>query len=221
MKMNVLLVGGFDMTRALGTSLVGKRYRVTAIQPERDKCEQLAQIDGLQVIQGDGSKPYVLEEAGASRMDIAIALTEKDEDNLVICELCKKRFGVPKAVCICKNAQNTTFFRKMGVDAVVCATDTISGIIEQRAFVNELTTLIPVGDGRLTIAEIAISQTAPAAGKKLWEIDLPQEAIVGCVLRKEQNIIPRGDTLIQAGDVLVLLSSAEQEVEAVRKLTGR
>ena len=89
------------------------------------------------------------------------------------------------------------------------------------SFINDMTTLIPVGDGRLSVAEVTIPEGAPAADKKLWEINLPGEVIVGCILRKDQTIIPRGDTRILAGDTLVLLSSAHQETAAIHELTGR
>lgn len=224
--MQVLLIGGFDIARTLAASLLKRKYQVTAVHPDYDCCRQLADIKGLQVIHGDGSKPFILEEAGARRTDIAIALTDSDADNLVICELCKKRFGVTKTVSVIKNAENTVFFRQMGVDAVVCATNTITGIIEQLAFVHDMTALVPIGDGRVSIAEVAIPEVAipegaPAANKKLWEISLPREVIVGCILRKDQTLIPRGDTRILAGDSLVLLSSAHQETDAIRALTGR
>ena len=221
MKMQVLLIGGFDMAKTLAASLIQKKYRVTAIHPDYACCEALAGIRDLLVIHGDGSKPYILDEAGAGRADVAIALTDNDADNLVICELCKKRFGVTKTVSVIKNAENTAFFRQMGVDAVVCATNTITGIIEQLAFVHDMTALVPVGDGRVSIAEVAVPEGAPAANKKLWEISLPREVIVGCILRKDQTLIPRGDTRILAGDSLVLLSSAHQETDAIRALTGR
>ena len=109
----------------------------------------------------------------------------------------------------------------MGIDGVVCATTAISGIIEQQAFVDQMTTLIPIGEGRLSIVEVAIGENAPVVGKQLSEIQLPKEAIVGCILRQESNIIPRGDTRVLANDVLVLLCSAQQEVTAVHALTGR
>ena len=87
--MQVLLIGGFDIARTLAGSLLKRKYQVTAIHPDYDCCKRLADLKGLQVIHGDGSKPYILEEAGARRTDIAIALTDSDADNLVICELCK------------------------------------------------------------------------------------------------------------------------------------
>lgn len=221
MKISVLLIGGFDMTKTLAPSLLKKGYKVTSIYPDYEKCQVLSKIEGLQVINGDGTKPFILEEAGAMNMNIAIALTEHDDDNLVICELCKKKFGVKKTVCTIKNGKNTEFFRQMGVDAVVCATNAITRIIEQQAFVDEITTVIPIGDGRLSIAEIPVSESAPVVGKKLWGINLPKEVIIGCIMRQENNIIPRGDTRVLTGDVLILLSSANQETKAVHELTGR
>ena len=221
MKTSVLLIGGFDMAKALAVSLLKKGYKVTAVYPDYEGCKMLADIDGLHVINGDGTKPYILDEANASSMDIAIALTEKDADNLVICELCKKKFGIRKTVCTIKNGENTAFFRAMGIDAVVCATNAITSIIERQAFVDEMARLIPIEEGRLSIAEIPISENAPVVGKKLMEINLPQEVIIGCIMRQDTNIIPRGDTMILAGDVLIVLSSAKQEVTAIQALTGR
>ena len=119
MKMQVLLIGGFDMAKTLAASLIQKKYRVTVIHPDYACCEALSEIRDLLVIHGDGSKPYILDEAGAGRADVAIALTDNDADNLVICELCKKRFGVTRTVSLVKNAENTPLFRQMGVDAVV------------------------------------------------------------------------------------------------------
>ena len=84
-----------------------------------------------------------------------------------------------------------------------------------------MTARVPVGDGRVSIAEVSIPEGAPAVSKKLWEISLPRAVIVGCILRKDQTLIPRGDTRILAGDSLVLLSSAHQETDAIRALTGR
>ena len=92
MKSNVLIIGGFNKAQSLAKSLLQKGYTVTVINSDLDSCHSLAEIPGLNVIHGDGTKPYVLLEANAEHTDIAIALTQRDEDNLVICQLCKKRF---------------------------------------------------------------------------------------------------------------------------------
>ena len=221
MKKRVLLIGGFNKTKSLAVSLIKKGYHVTAINNDMEKCRMLADIEKLTVFYGDGSKPFVLEDANAYNADIAIALTERDDDNLVICELCKKKFNIKKTVALIFDPKKPEFFYRMGIDSVVCAITTIAGIIEQQAFLDEMATLVPVGEGRIRIAQIPISQTAPAVDKKLWELSLPKDVIIGCVLRGDKSMVPRGDTRILAGDVLVLISTDEHETAAVRELTGR
>ncbi|WP_349672794.1 NAD-binding protein [Lacrimispora sp.] len=221
MKTKVLLVGGRSKAKSLSTSLINKGYQVTVINDTLEDCVKLSEIDRLTVIHGDGTRPFVLEDASAQDADIAIAMTAKDEDNLVICELCKKKFQVKKTVALLTDPKKTDFFYKMGIDSVVCAITAITGIIEQQAFVDRITTLIPIGEGRVNIAEVPIPGTSPAVGKKLWEINLPKEVIVGCILRGDTTMVPRGDTRILAGDMLVLISSDKQEMAAIQELTGR
>lgn len=221
MKTKVLLVGGRSKAKSLAISLINKGYQVTVINDTLEDCVKLSEIDRLTVIHGDGTRPFVLEDASAQDVDIAIAMTAKDEDNLVICELCKKKFQVKKTVALLTDPKKTDFFYKMGIDSVVCAITAITGIIEQQAFVDKITTLIPIGEGRVNIAEVPIPGTSPAVGKKLWEINLPKEVIVGCILRGDSTMVPRGDTRILAGDMLVLISSDKQEMAAIQELTGR
>lgn len=221
MKKHILLVGGFHKAGSLADSLIKKGYRVTAINNDYEKCRILADINSLTVINGDGTKPFVLEDANAQDVDIAIALTQSDDDNLIICELCKKKFKIKKTVALVSDPKKTEFFYKMGIDSVVCAVNAVTNIIEQQTFLEGIATLLPIGEARISIAEVPISETAPVVGKKLWEINLPKEVIIGCVLRGEESMIPRGDTRILAGDMLILISSHKQEIAAIKELTGQ
>ena len=109
----------------------------------------------------------------------------------------------------------------MGVDSVVCAVSAVTGIIQQQAFIDEMTNVIPLEPGRLQIVEVRIQEESPAAGKKLWELSLPKEGIVGCILRGDTTLIPKGNTRILAGDTLVVITGSGQELEMIRALTGR
>jgi trk system potassium uptake protein TrkA len=181
----------------------------------------LAENSDFKVINGDGSKPYVLEDADVYGYEMAIAMTRRDEDNLVICELCKKKYAIKKTVSLVNDPKKTEFFRSMGIDSVVCSINTITGIIEQQAFMDEIATVIPIGQGNLSIAEVPIPQNSPVVEKKIWEISLPKEVIIGCILRGENSMVPRGDTRLLAGDILVLISSKENQISAIKELTGR
>ena len=217
----ILLIGGRSKARSLATSLLGQGYKVVVVNDSREDCMMLAEIKGLSVYCGDGTKPYVLDEAGAADCAIAIALTSQDEDNLVACQLCKRKFGLKKTVSIVSDPEKTDFFRQMGVDSVVCAISAVTSIIQQQAFIDEMVSVIPVGQGRVQIVEVHIPRGAPSADKKLWEIELPKEVIIGCILRGDQTIIPRGDTRIHEDDTLVVIAGSNQELAAIQALTGR
>ena len=220
-RSRVLLIGGRSKTKSLADSLISQGYKVTAINDSYEECEHLADVKGLNVYHGDGTKPYVLDEAGAADCQIAIALTNRDENNLVACQMCKRNFGVTKTVSLVSDPKKTEFFHQMGVDSVVCAISTVTSIIQQQAFIDDMVNIIPVGFGKVQIVEVQIPTTSPVSGKKLWEIDLPKEVVVGCILRRDQAIIPRGDTRISAGDTLVIIAGNGQELTAVQLLTGR
>ena len=112
----ILIVGGFHKAASLAGSLIKKGYRVTVINKEYADCEKLAEIDKLNVINGDGSKRFILEDADASDCQVAIALTPSDETNLVICEMCKQIFHVKKTVSLLNDPLKTKFFYRMGID---------------------------------------------------------------------------------------------------------
>ena len=218
MKQRILLVGGHSKARALALSLIRNGYDVTIINQNEQHCQELARLPKASVICGDGSKPFVLEEANARYMDMAIALTSKDEDNLVICELCKKRFHIKKTVSLLSDPHKTEFFYASGIDRVVCAISAITGIIEQQALMDEMTQTIPLKEGRLKITETSIDTDDPAAGKLVMDLSLPSSVIIGCILRNEDTLVPRGDTRILAGDSLILICGNNQEISALKQL---
>ena len=220
-KFSVLLIGGRNKAKALATSLLHQGYHVTVINENSDDCAKLAEMDGLNVYHGDGTKPYVLDEAGAGECSIAIAMTPSDASNLVACQICKRNFDVHKTVALVSDPAKIDFFHQMGVDSVVCAISAVTSIIQQQAFINDMVKIVPVGYGKVQIVEIHIPNDSPVSGKKLWEIDLPNEVVIGCILRRDQTIIPRGDTRVNAGDTLVVIAGSGQEMEAAKVLTGR
>jgi trk system potassium uptake protein TrkA len=222
-QQKIVIIGGFSKTKLLSESLLERGYAVTVVNSDPKHCEELAQIPKLRVFGGDGTMPYILEDASVHGFDVVIALTGSDGDNLVICQLCKKRFGVKRAVALISDPRKTQFFYKMGIDSVVCEITSVSSIIEQQAFMDEFSTLVPIGDGRIKISQIPIPADAPSVDLRVADIaqSLPQSVIIGCIMRGEHGIIPRGNTVILAGDVLVLISSDEQQDKAVHILTGR
>lgn len=170
----------------------------------------MAVIHKLNVIYGDGSKKFILEDAGAQTCQVAIVLTPCDETNLVICEMCKQYFGIIKTVSLLNDPSKTGFFYQMGIDRVVCALNMITNIMEEQALMDDMTKMVPYDEERIHIMEISIMKNSSIAGKKLWELNFPKEIIIGCILRGDQSLIPRGDTRIIEGDVLLIITSKYQ-----------
>ena len=109
----------------------------------------------------------------------------------------------------------------MGIDSVVCALSTITQIVEQQAFLDEFTTLLPLGHGELRISELRLNANSPVIGKTLSAIGLSHEVIIAAILRQDQHLVPHGDTVLWAQDILILIAAAQKEAEAVKVLTGR
>ena len=216
---NILIVGGFHKARSLAASLLKKGYRVTVINKDYEDCEKLAEVNKLNVIYGDGSKKFILEDAVAENCQVAIALTDSDEINLVICEMCKQFFHVKKTVALLNDPSKTDFFYQIGIDRVVCALNMITNIMEEQAIMDEMTKMIPVDEERIHIMEIPIPRNSAVAGKKLWELNLPKEIIIGCILRGDQSLVPRGDTRITEGDVLLIITSDKSKLDQIKELT--
>lgn len=220
MKNKILLIGGYRKTKTLAKSLLKKGYKVTVINDDHEQCNSLAEIDGIKVIHGDGTLPSVLSDAGAKSSQIAIALTSKDEDNLVACQLCKNRFGVKKTISLVGNPNKTQFFLKMGVDSAICAMEKITAIIEQQATVDKIKNIAAIAEGNIIISQIKIEPEFPAVEKTLREIQLPLQIIIGCILRAERSVIPHGNTVIHAGDTLILIAENGALEKAITVITG-
>lgn len=216
----ILIAGGFHKARTLAISLIQKGYKVTVVNRDYEACEKLAEINRLNVICGDGSKLFILKDAGAEECDVAIALTDSDETNLVICELCKQQFHVRKTVALLNDPAKTNFFYQMGVDSVVCALNMITNIMEEQAVMSEMTRMIPIEEGRIHIVEIPILKGAFVAGSRLSELSLPPEIIVGCIIRDDRSLIPRGDTVIREGDTLLIITSDQSKLKQLKELNA-
>lgn len=219
MRQKVLLVGGYLKTRALAESMINQGYQVTIINNSLDNCRSLSEISGVEVIYGDGTKPFVLDEADIDDCDMVIALTQKDYDNLVICQLCSTIHHICKTVALLSDPKKSELFYELGVDLVVCATDMITRFIEQQVMIDTMATMIPVQDNRLSICEIRIPAKSQAVKKSLGELDLPKEVIVGCILRENSSVVPSGATQIEKNDVLVLITNNAKKLSAISSLT--
>ena len=129
--MNILVVGNDLRTQILIKSLVTARHDVTLISSDRSFCSLIAdQLDHYTVF-GQANQPEILASAGVKHCDLLISMLDKDADNLIVCELAKKRFAVPRTIATVENPVNRTVFQRFGIDSVICPAEACSHSVER------------------------------------------------------------------------------------------
>ncbi len=217
--MKVLIIGGGKTLYFLCRNFTAKGYEVVIINRNEEECVQLARQLSATVLCGDGSDAGILKDAGAMEADAVLAITPNDQDNLVICQLASLRFGVPRTVALANDPDNAEVFKKLGVSAF-STTHIVGSLIEQRASLEQVTNLLPVGEGRVNVTEIVLDAESPVAGKQLKDIDLPENALIAVVIHDGRPIVPRGANELQAGDRVVLITLPENHGPVLKALTG-
>jgi trk system potassium uptake protein TrkA len=217
--MKVIIVGGGKPLFFLCRNFTAKGYKVVIINRDKDECVQLSRQLSAMVVCGDGSDAGILKEAGAMGADAVLAITPNDQDNLVVCQLASLTFGVPRAIALANDPDNTEIFEKLGVSAF-STTQIVGSLIEQRASLEQILNLLPVGEGRVNVTEIVLEDDSPVVGKLLKDIDLPENALIAVVIRDNHPMVPRGGNDLQAGDRVVLITLPENHGPVLKALTG-
>ena len=219
--MKIVIAGGRDRADFLISFLMDKKHSLTVINDSPEYCKYLASTHEIPIICGDPCKEYVLEEAHIREHDVLIALKPDDADNLAICQCAKRVFAVKKVVCTVSNPKNVDIFKRLGVNTVISATYMISQYIEQATTVESLIKALSIEDGKIIMDEMIIDDSYYCAGKKVRDLDFPQNTIITCVVRQNNVFVPAADTVINGGDKLFVLSAPNNRERALKALTGR
>ena len=217
--MKVLIAGAGKTLYFLCRNFTAKGYNVVIIDRDREECVHLARQLSALVVCGDASDATILKEAGAMDADVVLAITPNDQDNLVICQLASIQFNVPRVLALANDPDNAEIFEKLGVFAF-STTHIVGSLIEQRASLEQIINLMPVGEGRVNVTEIIIGADSPVSGKLLKDVILPKNALVAVVIRGNQPIVPRGADDLLAGDRVVLITLPENHGAVLKAFTG-
>src|SRR5438046_6202581 len=165
--MYVIIAGGGKVGANVMRSLLRLGHEVTLIEQRRDRFARLEDEFEHQVQRGDATEIFVLERAGLARPpDIVLALTGDDEDNMVICQLAKEKYGVKKVIARVNDPRNQAHFDLLGISPTVCATSSILGLVEHEVPEHELVHLPELRKENLEIVEVQIDRSSPLAGKR-------------------------------------------------------
>ena len=216
--MYIIVIGGGEVGYHLSKALLSEGQEVTLLEKEASRYAVLAEELGEVVVRGDGCEARTLEEAGASRADVVVAVTGDDEDNLVACQVAKHRFHVARTIARIKNPRNKTLFEKLGIDVTVSSTDLILAHIEHELPSHPLVPLLELKGKGLEVIGVKIPPNSPAIGRRLGDFKLPGKCLVCLVISKDKGPqLPSMDVALEAEDEVVAVADPKvaEELSAI------
>src|SRR5580765_7881183 len=203
--MYVVIAGAGKVGWNLARELMAKRHEVTVIESDRSRYLTVEQELEHAIQYGDATELWVLERAGINRADLTIAVTGDDEDNLLICQMAKEKYLCSRIIARVNNPRNRRYFELLGIQPAVSATDLILRLIEHEVPSYGLVHLLDLRDEQLEIIEIEVTAGSPAAGRAVQEMDLPDGALIISLLRDGHGLVPKPESVINAGDEVLLV----------------
>lgn len=214
--MYMIVIGGGRVGYYLTKALLDEGHEVLIVEKDATVCETICDELGSICLRGDGCEAATLDEVGTSRADMLIAVTGDDEDNLVACQVAKHKFNVSRTIARIRNPQNETLFKKLGIDVAVSSTNIILENIEEEVPTHPLTHLLTLRDKGLEIVEVKIPPESTTVGKPVKELSLPKGSRLVLIISKVgRPRMPAANTILQAGDQIIALTTPETE-EALR-----
>ena len=203
--MYVIIAGAGKVGWNLARELTAKDREVTLIESDHRRFMVVEEELEHAVQYGDATELWVLERAGIQRADLVIAVTGDDEDNILICQVAKEKYGVQRIVARVNNPRNLQHFKLLGIQPAVSATDLILRLIEHEVPEYGLVQLLALEEERLEIIELEVGEGSSAAGRRVQDVALPDGSLIISVLRHGAGFVPKADSLIEAGDQVLLI----------------
>ena len=211
---NVAIIGGGNVGLMLAKSLENLKIKTKIIEASYSRCEELSEeLSHTLVIHGDGTDLKLLDEEEINECDVAISVTNNDERNL-LCSLIAKQLGVKRAIARVSQVLNIPLFEKVGIDIAISPKNSAINEVRNDLAENDVDILATVEQGQGEVLEIVVKPEF--SGKRIMDLNLPVPAIIGIVQRKNQILIPKGNTDIRFEDILIIFTKAE-DAEAVKE----
>jgi trk system potassium uptake protein TrkA len=211
--MYIVIAGGGKVGANLTRSVLDLGHEVTMIEQRRDRFETLEEEFEHRAQLGDATELHVLERAGLARPpDLVVAVTGDDEDNMIICQIAKEKYGVEKVIARVNDPRNQPHFDLLGISPTVSATSIILAMIEHEVPEHGLIHLLELRKENLEIVEVQLDADSPCVGKEVSRITLPAGARLITVMREGQAQMAEGTMELKAGDqVLAVLEPGKEE----------
>ena len=218
--MYLIIVGCSDVGYHLTKALLASGHEVVVIEKSRDRCQLLNDELGSVAMQGDGTEEHVLRQAGVTRADVLVAVTGRDETNLVISQMTKHMFQVPRTMALIKDPKNEPIFHVLGVDVVVNAVHQILESFEEGVPGRPLLHLMNLRVQGMELVSVSLPEDSGVLGKRLGEVELPPSSFISLVVKKGVAQLPTDGLVLEADDELVAVTRTGDEQTLYDILTG-
>jgi trk system potassium uptake protein len=209
--MYAIVAGGGKVGFFLARELIEQGHEVLLIENNAERAEFIANELGNVVLRGNADEASTLAEAGAERADVVIAVTGDDEDNLVLLQVARRRFGTRRTIARINDPRNENLFRMLGIDATANATQVMLSVLEQEIPQANLVPLLRLRNTDVEVVEAVLDERSRVTGQPLNSVDLPPESTIAVVIRDGSAFFPNGSTVLQAGDEVVALTRGVHE----------
>lgn len=211
--MNILIIGGGNLGTNIADRLLKQdefrmvfrsaEYQITFIEQDDDRCEKLERRYNVPIFQGDGTKQELLEQVEPQKMDVAIAATNDDQRNSIMA-LQAKRLGIKRVIAIARDPDYVSLLEDSGI-VCISAPYATAAMVENYLDRPVMADLFEIEGGVANLIDVEIPENGAVVGMEIQQIDIPDECVVAAIIRDEEFVVPRGKTVIQKDDHVVVV----------------
>ena len=218
--MYVVIVGCSESGYHLSKALIAGGHEVVVVEKSIERFQLLKDELGTVALLGDGTDELTLKRAGIARADVVVSLTGVDATNLVITQMTKHIFQVPRTMALIKDPKNEPIFHEVGIDVVVNSTHLVLESMEEGVPGRPLVHLMNLRVPGMELVSVSIPEDSNIIGKRLSEIELPPNSFVTLMVKKTGATLPTGRSVVEAEDELVAVTPEGDEQILYDILTG-
>ena len=218
--MFIVIVGCSASGYHLSKALIAGGHEVVVIEQSLERFDLLRDELGTVALLGDGTEELTLKRAGIARADVVVSLTGVDATNLVISQMAKHIFHVPRTMALIKDPKNEPLFHEVGIDVVVNSTHLVLESMEAGVPGGPLVHLMNLRVPGLELVSISIPDDSNIIGKHINEIELPPNSFITLMVKKTGATLPNGRSVVEAEDEIVAVTPEGDEQILYDILTG-
>ena len=204
--MFIVIVGCSASGYHLSKALIAGGHEVVVIEQSLERFDLLRDELGTVALLGDGTEELTLKRAGIARADVVVSLTGVDATNLVISQMTKHIFHVPRTMALIKDPKNEPLFHEVGIDVVVNSTHLVLEAMEAGVPGRPLVHLMNLRVPGLELVCISIPEDSNIIGKHINEIELPPTSFITLMVKKTGATLPNGRSVVEAEDEIVAVT---------------